>query len=288
MKVKIALLQEKERGSTEANWSRSLEHMEKAADQGAQIICLQELFAGPYPCQEETPDNFTEAVAIPGPETERLQEFAQRRECVVVASMFEKRAAGIFHNTAAVIDADGRYLGKYRKMHIPDDPYFYEKYYFTPGDLGYRTWETRYGKIGVLICWDQWFPEAARLTALSGAQILFYPTAIGWLKAEKDQVGESQWTAWNTIQRSHAVANGCYVASVNRVGTESAIQFWGRSFVADPYGCEVASAGDQEEEILFHECDLGLIDQIRQDWPFFRDRRIDSYAPLQKRFLDND
>ncbi|MCC5789478.1 MAG: carbon-nitrogen hydrolase [Opitutales bacterium] len=288
MKVRIALLQERERGNTEANWSRSLEHMEKAADQGAQIICLQELFAGPYPCQEETPDKFAEAVAIPGPETERLQEFAKRRECVVVASMFEKRAAGIFHNTAAVIDADGRYLGKYRKMHIPDDPYFYEKYYFTPGDLGYRTWETRYGKIGVLICWDQWFPEAARLTALSGAQILFYPTAIGWLKAEKGQVGESQWNAWNTIQRSHAVANGCYVASVNRVGTESAIEFWGRSFVADPYGCEMAVAGDQEEEILLHECDLGLIDQIRQDWPFFRDRRIDSYGPLQKRFLDND
>ena len=287
MKVTVALLQEKETGSAEGNWARSLEKMREAAARGAQIICLQELFMGPYPCQSEDPANFALAEAIPGPTTEKVQAFAREAGCVVVASLFEKRAPGLFHNTAAVIDADGTYLGKYRKMHIPDDPHFYEKYYFTPGDLGFRTWPTRFGPIGVLVCWDQWYPEAARLTALSGAKILFYPTAIGWLAEEKDALGEAQWNAWHTVQKGHAVANGCYVASVNRVGREDQIQFWGRSFIADPYGQTMVQGSSAEEEIILQECDLGLIDQVRQDWPFFRDRRIEAFGDLTRRYLDD-
>lgn len=286
MKVKIALLQEKEAGSPENNLRRSLAKMETAAAEGAQIICLQELFLGPYPCQAEDPAYFSLAEAIPGPTTEVFRKFARDKGCVIVASLFEKRAPGLFHNTAAVIDADGSYLGKYRKMHIPDDPHFYEKYYFTPGDLGYRAWKTKFGEIGVLVCWDQWYPEAARLTALSGAKIIFYPTAIGWLAEEKDALGEAQWNAWHTVQKGHAVANGCFVASVNRVGREDAIQFWGRSFVADPYGQTLIQASSGEEEIVYQDCDLALIDQIRQDWPFFRDRRIETFGDLTKRYLD--
>ncbi len=275
-----------------ANLKKALERTRDAARQGAQIVCLQELFMGPYFCQMEDHRFFGLAEAIPGPTTTAFSALAKELGIVVVASLFEKRAEGLYHNTAAVIDADGTYLGKYRKMHIPDDPQYYEKFYFTPGDLGFRTWQTRFGKIGVLICWDQWYPEAARLTALSGAEILFYPTAIGWLPPEKAEYGERQQAAWETIQRSHAVANGAYVASVNRVGHETGgttgpgIEFWGGSFVADPSGQVLAKAG-REEETLIVPCDLSQVDVVRTHWPFFRDRRIDAYGDLTKRYLDS-
>ena len=287
MKVKIGLIQGRSTWDKEDNLRRTETAVREAAARGANIVCLQELFLTPYFCQKEDAALFQHAEAIPGPSTERLGKLAGECGVVLIVSLFEKSAPGIYHNTAAVIDADGAYLGKYRKMHIPDDPLYYEKYYFTPGDLGYRAWETRFGKIGVLVCWDQWYPEAARLTALHGAQILFYPTAIGWMPPEKDQYGAAQHTAWETVQRGHAVANGCYVAAVNRTGVEENLEFWGQSFIADPYGQILQRASSDKEEILIQECDLGLIDEVRCNWPFFRDRRIETYGPLQKRFLDD-
>ena len=289
--VKLGLIQTSCSPDTEANLQGTLEAAAALADQGARIICTQELFRSQYFCQSEDHENFKLAESIPGPSTEAFQELAKEREVVVVASLFEKRAAGLYHNTAAVIDADGELLGSYRKMHIPDDPLYYEKFYFTPGDLGFRTWQTRYAKIGVLICWDQWYPEAARLTAMSGAEILFYPTAIGWHPSEKEEYGESQHAAWETIQRSHAVANGCYVAAVNRVGHESpvagdGIEFWGQSFVADTSGMIIRKAGVSEAENLLVDVDLAKVDEVRTHWPFLRDRRIDAYGDLTRRMVD--
>ena len=270
---------------------RTIVAIREAAARGAQIICTQELFLGPYFCQCEDHQYFSLAEAIPGPTTTRLSSLARELEVVLIASLFEKRAEGLYHNTAAIIDADGRYLGKYRKMHIPDDPQYYEKFYFTPGDLGFRSWDTRYARIGVLVCWDQWYPEAARLTAMSGAEILFYPTAIGWLPPEKEEYGERQQSAWETIQRSHAIANGCFVAAVNRVGFEpgptGGIEFWGGSFVADPNG-RILAHGGPEEETLVVPCDLGQVGIVRTHWPFLRDRRIDAYAGITERYLDRE
>ena len=271
----------------EGNLAKAIEGIHRAADQGAQILCLQELFQTEYFCKREDIALFRLAESVPGPTTETMAEVARNRGVVIIVSLFEKRASGLYHNTAAVIDADGTYLGKYRKMHIPDDLMYYEKFYFTPGDLGYRSWETRYGTIGVLVCWDQWYPEAARLTALSGARILFYPTAIGWHLHEREVYGQTQHTAWETVQRGHAVANGCYVAAVNRVGLEESIQFFGSSFVADPYGQVIHKASAEKEEVSVVEVDLESIDEIRCNWPFFRDRRIDSYADIQKRYRDS-
>ncbi len=272
-----------------ANLRKAIDRTRDAAGRGAQVVCLQELFMGPYFCQTEDHRFFQLAEAIPGPTTQVFADLARDLGIVIIAPLFEKRAEGLYHNTAAVIDADGTYLGKYRKMHIPDDPQYYEKFYFTPGDLGFTSWKTRFGKIGVLICWDQWYPEAARLTAMSGAEILFYPTAIGWLPPEKAEYGERQQAAWETIQRSHAVANGAFVASVNRIGLErsggNGIEFWGGSFVADPNGQVLAKAG-QGEETLIVPCDLGQVDIVRTHWPFLRDRRIDAYGGLTKRYLD--
>jgi N-carbamoylputrescine amidase len=272
------------------NMQRAIAGIREAAGKGAQIVCLQELFRSQYFCQTEDHDHFALAEPIPGPSTETLGPVAAELGVVVVASLFEKRAEGLYHNTAAVIDADGRYLGKYRKMHIPDDPRYYEKFYFTPGDLGFRAWDTKFGRIGVLVCWDQWYPEAARLTAMSGAQILFYPTAIGWLPSEREEHGEQQQAAWETIQRSHGIANGVYVCSVNRVGHEGApkpdgIEFWGGSFVSDPGG-RILVKGGTGEEVLVADVDLGKVDVSRTHWPFLRDRRIDAYAELTKRYLD--
>ncbi len=290
-KVTLALVQMRCSADPRENLEKALQKISEAAGRGAQIVCLQELFTSQYFCQIEDHKYFQLAEEIPGPSTEKLCALAREKGLVIVASLFEKRSAGLYHNTAAVIDADGRYLGKYRKMHIPDDPAFYEKFYFTPGDLGFRAWDTRYGRIGVCICWDQWYPEAARLTALNGAQILFYPTAIGWHPGEKAEYGKRQHDAWETIQRSHAIANGCYVAVPNRVGHEApdggpGIEFWGQSFVADPSGQIVAKASESEEEILLSELDLDALDTQRTHWPFFRDRRIDAYADIVKRFID--
>ena len=280
---------------TEENLNKTVNLIKEASSKGANIVCTQELFKTPYFCQTEDWDNFKLAEEInKNSETIKiLSSVAYENNVVIIASLFEKRADGIYHNTAVVIDADGKYLGKYRKMHIPDDPHFYEKFYFTPGDLGYKVFKTKYAKIGVLICWDQWFPEAARLTAMKGAEIIFYPTAIGWLTDEKEEFGNSQFNAWETIQKSHAVANGCFVASVNRVGFEkspdgnSGIEFWGQSFVSNQYG-EIISKGSQdEEEIIISEIDLSTIDETRITWPFFRDRRIDSYQELTKRWLED-
>ncbi len=273
------------------NMARAVAGIRQAASRGANIICLPELFLGPYFCQVEDHRFFTLAEAIPGPTTALLSPIARELSVVLIASLFEKRAEGLYHNTTAVIDSDGQYLGKYRKMHIPDDPQFYEKFYFTPGDLGFRTWETKQGKAGVLICWDQWYPEAARLTALSGSQILFYPTAIGWLPPEKAEYGVAQQNAWETMQRSHAIANGVYVAAVNRVGLETTeggagIEFWGGSFVCDPSGIVLARAGTGEE-VLVVPCDMDKVDFARTHWPFLRDRRIDAYGPMSKRYLDD-
>ena len=268
------------------NLGKAIREVEQAAAKGAQVICLQELFTSLYFCDVEAYENFQLAEPIPGPSTEALQQVAKRLGVVIVASLFEKRAEGLYHNTTAVIDADGSYLGKYRKMHIPDDPAYYEKFYFTPGDLGYKVFKTKFATIGVLICWDQWYPEAARLTALGGAQILFYPTAIGWLPEEKAALGRAQHNAWETVQRGHGVANGCYVAATNRVGTEGRTQFWGQSFVSDPYGEIVARASVEKEEILLAECDLVKQREFRRIWPFFRDRRIDAYGDLTRRLRD--
>ncbi|MBI3249685.1 MAG: carbon-nitrogen hydrolase [Deltaproteobacteria bacterium] len=270
----------------EENLAKAIDRIRFAAGRGAQIICLQELFRSQYFCQREDTDLFRLAEPIPSATTDTLSRVAAEHEIVLVASLFEQRAEGLFHNTAVVFDADGALLGKYRKMHIPDDPLYYEKFYFTPGDLGFRTFRTRYANIGVLICWDQWFPEGARLTALSGAQILFYPTAIGWHLAEVTEERRAQHQAWEIIQRSHAVANGVYVAAVNRVGQEGGLQFWGASFVSDPFGGLVAQASHDTEETLVVACDLARLDTVRQNWPFLRDRRIDAYDNLTRRYLD--
>ncbi len=287
--VKVGLVQVACGDTPGHNIDRTLDGIRTAAARGARIVCTQELFPNRYFCQTEDHAFFRLAEPIPGPTTARLEALARELEVVLVASLFEKRAEGLYHNTAAIVDADGTYLGKYRKMHIPDDPQYYEKFYFTPGDLGFHTWATRYGRIGVLICWDQWYPEAARLTALSGAEILFYPTAIGWIPAEKAEYGERQQAAWETMQRAHAIANGVYVAAVNRVGFEPSaaggLEFWGGSFVADPSGRVLARAG-QAEEVLVVECDLGQVDVARTHWPFLRDRRIDAYHDLTRRYLD--
>jgi N-carbamoylputrescine amidase len=288
-RVTVGLVQSRCRADPSDNTARAEESIREAAGRGANIVCLQELYRSHYFCQTEDHAAFALAETVPGPSTERLSALARELGVVVVASLFERRAEGLYHNTAAIIDADGTYLGKYRKMHIPDDPQYYEKFYFTPGDLGFLAWDTRFGRIGVLICWDQWYPEAARLTALSGAQILFYPTAIGWLPPEKDEYGADQVEAWHSVQRSHAIANGVFVAAVNRVGLERSaegdIEFWGRSFVANPYGAVVAQA-DGDEAIVLAECDLSQVDTARTHWPFLRDRRIDAYGDLTRRYRD--
>ncbi|WP_245395582.1 carbon-nitrogen hydrolase [Anthocerotibacter panamensis] len=270
----------------EANTARTLERIEAAANQGAQIICTQELFRTQYFCRTEDTACFALAEAIPGPTTEQLSKLAHQYQVVIVGSLFERRAPGLYHNTAVVLDADGKLLGTYRKMHIPDDPGYYEKFYFTPGDLGFKSYATRYGKIGVLVCWDQWFPEAARLTAASGAQILFYPTAIGWHSSQSEPLNRDQHDAWEVIQRGHSVANGVYVAAVNRVGVEGEMRFWGQSFVSDPLGRMLTRGSAHEEQILLVECALERIEDTRQNWPFWRDRRIDAYGDLQRRFVD--
>ena len=288
--VRIGLIQTACSTGPAANLKKTLALAGRAARRGAQIICTQELFRSQYFCQSEDYKNFKLAEKIPGPSTDAFSKLARKYKVVVIASLFEKRAAGVYHNSAAIIDADGSLLGIYRKMHIPDDPLYYEKFYFTPGDLGFKAWQTRYGKIGVLICWDQWYPEAARLTALQGAQILFYPTAIGWHPDEKKKYGVNQHDAWETIQRSHAIANGCYVAAVNRIGHEKlagrGIEFWGQSFVAGTSGEILAMAGAGKEETLIVPVDLGKVDETRTHWPFLRDRRIDAYGNLTKRFVD--
>jgi N-carbamoylputrescine amidase len=284
--VTVGLIQHAVRPTAAKTLALTTQRIREAARDGARIICTQELFLTPYFCKREDPELFKLAETIPGPTTEHFQSLARELGVVLIASLFEKRAPGIYHNTAVIIDADGTFLGRYRKMHIPDDPAYYEKYYFTPGDLGYRTWQTKFGKIGVLICWDQWYPEAARLTALSGAEILFYPTAIGWHLHEKSRYGVAQHTAWETVQRGHAVANGCYVCAVNRIGLEEQSEFWGQSFVANPHGLLIARAGSDREENLIVPLDLSYLDDVRVNWPFFRDRRIDSFADLQRRFID--
>ena len=288
--VTLALIQAKADSDPATNLQATLAKVEQSAADGANIVCTQELFATEYFCQSEDHDNFHLAESIPGATTEAFQRLAKRCGIVIIVSLFEKRSAGVYHNSAAVIDADGSLLGIYRKMHIPDDPLYHEKFYFTPGDLGFRAWDTRFGKIGVLICWDQWYPEAARLTAMQGAELLFYPTAIGWHPSEKEKYGEQQRDAWQTIQRSHAVANGCFVASVNRVGHETpvggdGIEFWGGSFVAGTSG-EILSQAGLDESVLLLEVDLGTVDVTRTHWPFLRDRRIDAYSGITKRLLD--
>ena len=289
--VKLAVVQMRCVPEPEKNMAAAVAKVRDAAALGAKIVCLPELFASQYFCQAEDHKYFALAEPVPGPSTETLGALARELGVVLVASLFEKRAPGVFHNTAAILDADGKYLGKYRKMHIPDDPLYYEKFYFTPGDLGFRAWETAAGKIGVCICWDQWYPEAARLTALAGAQMLFYPTAIGWHPGEKAEFGEQQHAAWETIQRGHAIANGCYVAVPNRVGHEApdggdGIVFWGQSFVCDPGGKIIAKAGADREETLVVEIDPAALDTQRMHWPFLRDRRIDAYADITRRFID--
>jgi N-carbamoylputrescine amidase len=295
----------------EANLAAAVERIEEAARRGANIVCLPELFRTQYFCQREDPRLFDLAEPIPGPSTKRLAEAARKAGIAIVASLFERRAPGLYHNTAVTLNADGAIAGVYRKMHIPDDPLYYEKYYFAPGDLCFQAVDTAFGRVGALICWDQWYPEAARLTALQGAEVLFYPTAIGWHPAEKEAFGAAQYDAWLTIQRSHAIANGVYVAAVNRVGLEQSeiklehgevklehgevlgnsasgpgIEFWGGSFLADPFGRVIAKASHNAEEILLGEIDLGLIEETRRHWPFLRDRRIDAYGGITKRFLD--
>ncbi len=286
--VHVGLIQMSCTADKENNLVKAIGLVREAASRGAQIICLQELFTSLYFCDTEDYEHFKLAESIPGPSTERLREVASETGTVIIASLFEKRAQGIYHNTTAVIDADGAYLGKYRKMHIPDDPAFYEKFYFTPGDLGYRVFETRFARIGVLICWDQWYPEAARLTALKGAEVLFYPTAIGWATNQDEATNTEQFNGWQTIQRSHAVANGIHVVSVNRVGfeQEGAMKFWGGSFVANPFGRILYQASHDQEEIHIEVLDLDKTDFYRTHWPFLRDRRIDSYGDLVKRYLD--
>jgi N-carbamoylputrescine amidase len=287
----IGLIQMRCSEDPSENLESAIALIREAAAQGAQIICLPELFKTVYFCQEENHKYFQYAEPIPGPTTERLSAVAKELQVVIVASLFERRAAGLYHNTAAVIDADGSLLGIYRKMHIPDDPLFYEKFYFTPGDLGFRSWQTKYARVGVLVCWDQWYPEAARLTALRGAEVIFYPTAIGWHPSEKAEFGERQHSSWETVQRGHAIANGCYVAVPNRVGHEApaggdGLDFWGRSFMADPAGQILARANGEKPEVVIASIDPKALDTQRTHWPFLRDRRIEAYAELTKRFID--
>jgi N-carbamoylputrescine amidase len=296
-KFRVGLVQMRSGPEPEKNLQAATQWARKAAKQGAQIVCLPELFQTQYFCQREDAALFDLAEAIPGPTTEVFSRLAREAGVAVVVSVFEKRAPGVYHNTAVIIDADGSLCGIYRKMHIPDDPLYYEKFYFAPGDLGFKVFDTRFGKIGVLVCWDQWYPEGARLTAMQGAQVLFYPTSIGWHPAEKAKYGKGQYDAWRTIQRSHAIANGVYVAAVNRVGHETGnvrgrsadgagLEFWGGSFLCDPFGKVLVEAGHDREEILIGEIDLRTIEEVRRNWPFLRDRRIDSYASISQRFLD--
>ena len=286
--VKTALIQMSCLDNKEQNLNKAILKIKEAAAEGAQIVCLQELFTSLYFCDVEDHDNFKLAEAIPGPSTDVISIVAKELGVVIIASLFEKRAEGLYHNTTAVLDADGSYLGKYRKMHIPDDPAFYEKFYFTPGDLGYKVFKTTFATIGILICWDQWYPEASRITALMGAEILFFPTAIGWATSQDEATNVEQYNAWQTIQRSHAIANGVHVVSVNRVGFEQdgAMKFWGGSFVSNPFGTLLYKASHEEEEIKVLELDLNQTDRYRTHWPFLRDRRIDSYQPITKRYID--
>ncbi len=296
-KYRVGLVQMSASASPEDNLARAIEWVRRAAALGAQIICLPELFQTQYFCQREDAALFDLAEPIPGPTTAKLSDLAKELGIVLVASLFEKRMRGLYHNTAVMFDNDGRLLGLYRKMHIPDDPLYYEKFYFTPGDLGFRAFDTGVGRVGTLVCWDQWYPEGARLTALQGANLLFYPTAIGWHPAEKAEFGVAQHDAWRTIQRAHAIANGVYVAVVNRVGRESGdirgnsvpgagLEFWGGSFLCDPFGRVIAEASHDREEVLVGEIDLKLLEDTRRNWPFLRDRRIDSYEPITKRLID--
>ena len=289
---RVGLVQMGMSGDTRANLENACAKVGEAAAAGAEVVCLPELFRSPYFCQREDAQLFDLAEPVPGPSTEALARAAREAGVVVVAPIFERRAPGLYHNSAAIIDASGELLGLYRKMHIPDDPLFYEKFYFTPGDLGFRAFDTRAGRIGTLICWDQWYPEGARLTALQGAVVLFYPTAIGWHPHEKAQYGAAQRSAWQTIQRSHAIANGVFVAVVNRIGLEKPVagepglEFWGSSFLCDPFGVVVAEASIDKEEIVVGEVNLGRLEDVRRNWPFLRDRRIDAYAGLDRRFID--
>ena len=288
--TKIGLVQMCCTASAAENMAKAEEGIRDAASNGAEIICLQELFTSLYFCDVESYENFKLAEPVPGPSTDLLSALAKELGVVIIASLFEKRAQGIYHNTTAVLDADGAYLGKYRKMHIPDDPAYFEKFYFTPGDLGYKIFKTKFATIGVLICWDQWYPEAARLTALAGAEILFYPTAIGWATSQNEETNTEQYNAWQTIQRSHAIANGVHVVSVNRVGfeQEGAMKFWGGSFVSNPFGTLIAKASHDKEEVMVVEIDLSKTDSYRTHWPFMRDRRIDSYGEIVKRYIDDE
>lgn len=288
--VKVGLVQMSCTDKPDQNLSKAIAGVRDAAAKGAQIVCLQELFRSLYFCDVEDYENFNLAEAIPGPSTETLSALAKELGVVIIASLFEKRTNGIYHNTTAVLDADGTYLGKYRKMHIPDDPSYFEKFYFTPGDLGYKVFKTKFATIGVLICWDQWYPEAARITSLMGAEILFYPTAIGWATSQDEATNKEQYGAWQTIQRSHSVANGLHVVSVNRVGFEQngAMKFWGGSFVSNPLGTVLYQAPHDKEEVHVMALDLQRTDSVRVHWPFLRDRRIDSYQPITKRFIDED
>jgi len=286
--VKTGLVQMACVADKQANIEKAVALIREAAGKGAQIICLQELFASEYFCREENYDNFSLAELVPGPTTRRFQDLATELKVVLLASLFEKRTKGIYHNTLAVIDADGTFLGKYRKNHIPDDPGYYEKFYFTPGDTGYSVFCTKYARIGGLICWDQWYPEAARITSLMGAEILFYPTAIGWAVSQPEAINKQQYSAWQTIQRAHAIANGVFVVSVNRTGREQEMNFWGGSFIADPYGELLFEASHENEEVHVEELDLGKIDEVRIHWPFLRDRRIDTYGPILNRYIDED
>jgi N-carbamoylputrescine amidase len=289
----VALVQMSMSADPAANLDAAMAKIHEAAGRGAKVVCLPELFRSPYFCQKEDAGLFDLAEPIPGPSTEAIGAAARRHSVVVVASLFERRAPGLFHNTTVVIGSDGSILGMYRKMHIPDDPNYYEKFYFTPGDLGFRMFPTEVGNLGVLICWDQWYPEAARLTAMRGAEVLFYPTAIGWHPAEKAENGVAQRDAWRTVQRGHAIANGVYVAAVNRVGLEMpagppGLEFWGGSFFCDPQGVVLAEASTEREEILYGAVDPARIDDVRRSWPFLRDRRVDAYQGLDRRFLDNE
>ena len=292
-RFQVALVQMACAPDPEENLRRATARVEEAAQRGAQVVCLPELFRSQYFCQREDPAAFDLAESVPGSTTETLGELAKKLNIVIIAPVFERRAAGLYHNSAAVIDSTGAMVGLYRKMHIPDDPAYYEKFYFTPGDLGFRAFDTQAGRVGALICWDQWYPEGARLTALQGANVLFYPTAIGWHPQEKEQYGAAQRDAWRTIQRAHAIANGVYVAVVNRVGHEKpagaagpGIEFWGSSFLCDPFGVVLAEAAPDQEEIVFGEVDLARLEEVRRNWPFLRDRRIDAYGGMEQRFLD--
>ena len=291
-KFTIGLIQMSMSTDSEDNLKKAVDWIGKAAKKGAKVICLPELFRSQYFCQKEDIENFNLAETIPGPSTKVLGEAARKYNVVITASLFEKRAQGVYHNTIAMINTEGEVSGLYRKMHIPDDPAYYEKFYFTPGDLGYKSFQTEFGNVGTLVCWDQWYPESARITALKGASVIFYPTAIGWHPHEKKEHGKPQFDSWRTIQRGHAIANGVYVAAVNRVGHEKpdksspGIEFWGSSFVADPQGIVIAEASSKKEEILLAEVETARIEYIRRNWPFLRDRRIDSYVGIDKRFLD--